>query len=59
MVKINCTNIISEIQLASKAIIEHIFDNHEYCDQFRCRPKRELERLNKNEIRRELDDNKN
>ena len=30
---------ISETVQASKVVVEHLFDNHEYCDEKWCRPK--------------------
>ena len=57
--KIIASKVFSEIQLTSKAVIEHLFNNHNFCDQVWCIPKKYLERLKKNETRRELDDSKN
>lgn len=59
MVKTNHTKSISEIQLASKAVIGHLFNNHDFCDPIWCKHKKDLERLKKKETRRELDKNNN
>jgi len=37
MLKNNCNKTIDEIKVASKAVIEHLFNNHEYCDSRWCR----------------------
>ena len=34
---------ISQIKIASLAVIEYLFDNHEYCNSRWCRPTRILE----------------
>jgi len=39
---------IEEIKVASKAVIEHLFNNHLYCDSRLCRPKTILETNRKN-----------
>ena len=43
MNKTNREGTILEINIALLAIIEHLFDNHEYCNSRWCRPKRILE----------------
>ena len=43
MLKSNRMKSIAEIPLVSKAVIEHLFSNHEYCDKVSYGPKRELE----------------
>ena len=50
MIKNNCNKTIDEIKVASKAVIEHLFNNHEYCDSRWCRPKKLLEKNKKNEV---------
>ena len=40
---------ISEIVRASKAVVEHLFENHEYCDEKWCRPKLNMRLKNKEE----------
>ena len=40
MIKNNRMKKISEIMLASNTVIEHLFDNHKYCDERWCEPKR-------------------
>ena len=40
--------IIEEIKVASKAVIEYLFNNHEYCNSRWCRPKKLLETNRKN-----------
>ena len=39
MIKTNRTKSISEIERASKVVVEHLFNHHEYCDEKGCRPK--------------------
>ena len=39
---------IEEIKVASKAVIEYLFNNHEYCNSRWCRPKKLLETNRKN-----------
>ena len=43
MTKTNRDRTISEIKIASLAVIKHLFDNHEYCNSRWCRPKIILE----------------
>ena len=38
MIKTNRKLIISQIITASKAVVEHIFDNHEFSDKKWCKP---------------------
>ena len=40
MLKTNRDRTIPEIKIASLAVIEHLFDNHQYCDSRWCRPKK-------------------
>ena len=40
MIKTNRMKNISETMLASNAVVEHLFDNHEYCDERWCKPNR-------------------
>lgn len=47
MINSNHTKIILDIQLESKTFIEHLFNNHKFFDLVWCRPKRDLEKLNK------------
>ena len=45
MVKTNRKSSISQIMTASKAVVEHLFDNHELCDKKWCKPlKQQIER---------------
>jgi len=39
MIKTNRTKSIPEIVRASKAVVEHLFGNHEFCDEKWCQPK--------------------
>ena len=50
MIKNNCNKTIDEIKVASKAVIEHLFNNHEYCDSRWCRSKKLIETNKKNEV---------
>ena len=50
MIKNNCNKKIDEIKVASKAVIENLFNNHEYCDFRWCRPKKLLKTNKKNEV---------
>ena len=50
MIKNNYSKLIEEIKVAYKAVIEHLFNNHEYCDSRWCRPKKLIERNKKNEL---------
>ena len=50
MIKNNCNKTIDEIKVASKAVIEHLFNNHEYCDSRWCRPKKLIETNKKKEV---------
>ena len=43
MIKTNRDRTISEKKIASLAVIEHLFDNHEYYNSRWCRPNRILE----------------
>ena len=38
MIKTNRKLIISQIMTTSKAVVEHIFDNHEFSDKKWCKP---------------------
>lgn len=38
MIKTNRNSTISEIKIASQAVIEHLFDSHDYCNSRWCRP---------------------
>ena len=49
MIKTNRMKSISEIVRASKAMVEHLFGNHEYCDEKWCRPKLNTRLKNKEE----------
>lgn len=40
ILKTNRMKTIAEIKVASKAVIEHLFNNHDYCDFRWCRPKK-------------------
>ena len=40
MIKTNRMKNISEIMLVLNAVVEHLFDNYEYCDERWCKPKR-------------------
>lgn len=40
MLKKNCDKSIKEISEAAKAVLEHLFDNHQYCDERWCHAKR-------------------
>ena len=48
MLKTNRDRTIPEIKIASLAVIEHLFDNHHYCDSRWCRPKRIIDVKKKN-----------
>ena len=50
MIKNNCSKTIGEIKVASKAVIEYLFNNHKYCDSRWCRPKKLLETNKENEV---------
>ena len=43
MIKTYRDGTISEIKIASLAVIEYLFDNHGYCNSRWCRPTRILE----------------
>ena len=36
MIKANLKSTISQIMTASKVVAEHLFDNHEFCDEKWC-----------------------
>ena len=38
MIKPNRNSSISQIMTASKAVVEHLFDNHAFCDKKWCKP---------------------
>ena len=60
MIKNNRMKIIGEIKFVSKVVIEHLFNNHEYCDSRWCRPKKLLETNSKNkEVSESYNDIKN
>lgn len=40
MIKTNRRKNISETMLASNAVVEYLFDNHEFCDEEWCKSKR-------------------
>ena len=42
MIKTNHNSSISQIMTASKAVVEHLFDNHEFCDVKWYKPLKEL-----------------
>ena len=42
MIKSNRMNEISEIVSASKAVVEYMFNEHMYCDEKWCRPKKHM-----------------
>ena len=47
MLKTNCHKTLEEICEAAKAVLEHLFDNHHYCDESWCHAKRmQNQRLN-------------
>ena len=48
VIKSNRMNELSEILTASKNVVEHLFNDHIYCDEKWCRPKKE-----KNEKKKE------
>ena len=58
MIKTNRGNTISEIKIASLAIIEHLFDNHVYCNSRWCRPKRIIEIRERIRVNKDEDKNK-
>ena len=37
MIKTNRNKNISQIMTASKVVVEHLFDNHEFCDKKWCK----------------------
>ena len=47
MIKENRSKKISEIVFASKAVVEHLFNCHDYCNSNWCRPKKQLEGTDK------------
>ena len=49
MIKSNRMNEISEIVSASKAVVEHLFNKHMYCDEKWCRPKKHMNEQKKEE----------
>ena len=49
MIKTNRNKSIPEIVRSSKAVVEHLFGNHEFCDEKRCRPKSNARLKNKEE----------
>ena len=58
-IKTNRDTTIAEIERAPKAVIEHLFNNHENCDPAWCVPKYNIQRLNTNKANEELDQDKN
>ena len=40
MLKTNRMKTIAEMKIEPKAVIEYLFNNHEYCDSQWCRPKK-------------------
>ena len=42
MIKTNRGSSISQIMTASKTVVKHLFDNHEFCDVTWCKPLKEL-----------------
>ena len=40
------TKYFSKIKRASSTVIEHLFDNYEFCDSMWCQPKNKLEKKN-------------
>ena len=56
MIKSNRDRTISEIKIASLAVIEHLFDSHVYCNSRCCRPKRTLELREKIRVSKDEDD---
>ena len=49
MLKSNRMNGISEIVTASKSVVEHLFNDHIYCDEKWCQPKKEMNEKKKEE----------
>ena len=49
MINSNRMNEISEIVTASKAVVEHLFNDHIYCDENRCQPKKKMNEKKKEE----------
>ena len=47
MIKENRSKNISEIVFASKVVVEHLFNCHDYCNSNRYRPKEQLEGTDK------------
>ena len=38
MIKFNRNSSISQIMTVSKVVVEHLFDNHEFCNKKWCKP---------------------
>jgi len=49
MLKSNRMNGISEVVTASKSVVEHLFNDHIYCDEKWCQPKKEMNEKKKEE----------
>ena len=49
MIKSNRMNELSQIVTASKAVVEHLFNEHMYCDEKWCRPKKQRNEQKKEE----------
>ena len=54
MIKENRSKKISEIVFASKALVEHLFNYHDYCNSNWCRPKKQFEGTTDKEKGKEL-----
>ena len=54
MIKENRSKKISEIVFASKALVEHLFNYHDYCNINWCRPKKQFEGTTDKEKGKEL-----
>ena len=46
MIMTDRTKYFSKIKRASSTVIEHLFDNYEFCDSMWCQPKNKLEKKN-------------
>ena len=40
MIRDNCDKGLEELKRAAESVIEHLFNNHEFCDEKWCKPKR-------------------
>ena len=49
MIKANRMNEISKIVSSSKAVVEHLFNEHMYCDVKWCKPKQQMGKEKKEE----------